>query len=340
MKKLFISVLSISFCSYSYGARPSIESIRSKLSNQNHNLSVLAAKIKDIDSKIGKRNDAYLDKIQNIEQFEQKISQMKLALKENANIISDNYASTKMALELYLLEKDDEDESDSLHEQELYEELLLKKISKFEVAQSESNELLANINMYEQKLSGIKKTEENLYQLIMRLENDKKKLSQNYISLLEKKNSSQKILDRLKAKRRVVKKKKTKSKSSKPDFLMSLPIKNFVSVKKSQKGITFKFTETTPIVAPRGGKIAYAGELASYGNVIIVDHGKEVRSVFFGDITTKAIKGSSVNTGEILGYTQAVYGEQKSLYYEIRKKNKVQNTYSWFSPANIKKLRI
>lgn len=324
-------------------ATPSIKKLRDQITNQSHKLNVLAAQIKDIDGKIGKKNDDYLEKIRSIEQFDKKIVSMKTELNESAGEISANYQKTKSAFELFLLEKTDSDHDDSLQERMIYFELLQKKIASLDSAQTESNKLLKDINLYEIQLSEMKRNEEFIYKFIVDLENSKKELSQNYMTLLESQNDSQKEFDTLRAKRRVLKKKTVKAKGKKtngPDFYMSLPLKSFSHASKSKKGITFKFNETLPITAPRDGKIAYSGELASYGNVIIIDHGREVRSVFFGDINSKVKKGSMIKTGQILGYTDASYGEQKSLYYEIRKKNKVQNTYSWFSKSNISKLKI
>ena len=79
--------------------------------------------------------------------------------------------------------------------------------------------------------------------------------------------------------------------------------------------------EISPIKAPSSGKVVYTGELASYGNIIMIDHGQDVRSVIFGDMKIKANKGDLVEKSQILGYTMADPGIEKSLYYEIRKKN-------------------
>jgi murein DD-endopeptidase MepM/ murein hydrolase activator NlpD len=337
---LFTSIL---FSSQVNAGKVSVTKLRNRISNQGHKLSLLAAQIKDVDSKIGKKNNDYLDKIRAIEQFDQKIIKMKTELGLSAKDISQSYQKAKSALELFLLEKTDDESENSLQERMIYYELLGKKISSLSSAQKESNHLLENINLYEIQLSEMKRNEEFIYRFIVDLENSKKKLSRSYISLMESKNDSQKQFDKIRAKKRVYKSKKKKLSSAKPgqpDFFMSLPLKSFSSVSKSKKGITFKFNETLPISAPKGGKVAYSGELASYGNVIIIDHGKDIRSVFFGDINSKVKKGSLIKTGQLLGYTDASYGEQKSLYYEIRKKNKVQNTYSWFSKNNIKKLKI
>lgn len=112
------------------------------------------------------------------------------------------------------------------------------------------------------------------------------------------------------------------------------PLDNFVNFTGGKKGVTFKYDSKAPIKATAGGEVVYSGELASYGKVIMVDHGHEVRSVILGDLQVKVKKGDKVSQGQILGYTMAEPGIKKSLYYEVRKKNIAQNTLQWLQNNN------
>ena len=195
--------------------------------------------------------------------------------------------------------------------------------------------------MYDQKLTTTRSNEEIIYNLIMELENKKKEMSQKYISTLESKNLIEAKLDKMKAKKVAYKKVyKNRNANGKATIAMDIPIEKFISARKGKKGIILKFTEITPIKAPSSGKIVYTGELASYGNIIIIDHGKDVRSVIFGDMKIKAKKGDLVQRTQVLGYTMADPGITKSLFYEVRKKNIAQNTLKWISPNTKKSLKI
>jgi septal ring factor EnvC (AmiA/AmiB activator) len=105
-----------------------------------------------------------------------------------------------------------------------------------------------------------------------------------------------------------------------------LPLRNYLSYKGSSKGMTFKYKKVAPVHATERGKIVYSGELSSYGKVIMIDHGHDIRSVILGDLNIKATKGSVVKKGDILGYVNSDAGITKTLYYEVRKKNIAQNT--------------
>ena len=169
----------------------------------------------------------------------------------------------------------------------------------------------------------------------MTLENQKKEASQNYISSLELKNQIEEKLENEIAMQRTSKlKNQSLSKNIDIDFDIILPIKKFTDYKGSKEGVTFKYESTEPLIACADGQVEYAGELASYGKVIILKHGQDIRSVILGEIKSKVQKGQAVRQGQIIGYTIASPGTKKSLYYEIRKKNKVQNTIAWLKSKN------
>jgi murein DD-endopeptidase MepM/ murein hydrolase activator NlpD len=194
---------------------------------------------------------------------------------------------------------------------------------------------------YEKQLLEKKKEEQEVYSLIIELENRKKDMSKKYINELEKRNIWQTKLDKSIAKAKVYRRKKSKKiAKKKTDFNFLLPIADFISAQRKKNGVSFKFSETVPVKSPGRGKVVYVGELASYGKVVIIDHGKDVRSVLFGDIVSKVAKNNTVKQGQLLGYTMGDPGTVKSVYYEVRKKNKVQNTLLWLSPNQRKSIKI
>ncbi len=309
----------------------SIKKLRDKISNESTRINKLAAQIQDIDSKISFNNDSYVQRMKDLEKLEHKVENLKFDLKKSADYISEEYIDTKKAFNLYILESTDEEAEDSLLSKNLYLDLLKKKMNELNKAQKNSKSFLKQIQNYEQSISAKKAEEETLYKLIVDLENSKKSMSQKYISLMEDKNRNQSKLNKLAAKRRAVKKVYKKKKKDGTLFKVGLPLENFINASKSKEGITFKFSETTPIKAPRAGRIVYAGQLASYGNVLIIDHGQDVRSVLLGDIVAKVKKGDRVTNSQIIGYTVADLGNVKALYFEVRKKDVVQNTVNWVS---------
>ena len=314
------------------------------MSNHTNQLNELAAKINDFDHRIGKTNNSFLSKVKNIETIERKLEKHKLSLQASAKDISNEYGQVQLAFDHYLLEKSERHNESDIKNELVHFEILAKKLKVLKKAQKESNDLLDLINQQEQLLITRKKEEQEIYALIVELENTKREMSQTYVSKMETKNRLQSSLDKAVAKRRVIRKKHKKLSKGKADFKFLLPLTDYVNVKisngKKRGGINFKYSETVPIKAPGNGKIVYTGELASYGKVLIIDHGKDVRSVLLGDIVSKVTKNAAVKEGQIVGYTMGDPGTIKTIYYEVRKKNKVQNTLLWLENDQRKSIKI
>jgi murein DD-endopeptidase MepM/ murein hydrolase activator NlpD len=341
-KKICFLLLFI-FTLPAFGGVRSIKSLRDRISNQSNQINKLAAQIQDMDSKISSNNETYVNKMKDLEGIEFTVAKLKKDLNSSAVFISNEYQYTKKAFNLYLLESSDSESEDGILSKRIYLDLLRKKMSELKTAQKDSKKFLTLIQSYEQNISETKREEESVYKLIVDLEKNKKAMSQEYVSLMERKNLNETKLDSLISKRKAVKKVyKVKNKKSllKTLFKLNLPLDTYVGASKSKEGITFKFSETTPIKAPRAGKIVYAGQLSNYGNVLIIDHGQDVRSVLLGDIVSKVKKGDSVQNDQIIGYTVADLGNVKALYFEVRKKNIVQNTVNWISKSKRVSLKI
>ena len=112
---------------------------------------------------------------------------------------------------------------------------------------------------------------------------------------------------------------------------MSSPIDDYIELKKNKEAIVYKYKNAAAVNAPSAGKIVYTGELANYGNLIMIDHGNDVKSVILADMLIKVKKGDSVKKAQVLAYTVSDPGMVKSLHYEIRKKSKPVNAFNWVS---------
>lgn len=100
-------------------------------------------------------------------------------------------------------------------------------------------------------------------------------------------------------------------------------------------GIKIQSSGAAPIKSVASGSVIYAGQFRSYGNVIIVEHGKGFFTIygFLSKISVK--KGHGVATGTILGYTgkdtqgKTMGSGKKALYFEIRFGVDAQDPLKW-----------
>ena len=340
MRKLrFIPIyFSLIVSGHTYAASK-ISKLKQKISKYNRDINLLVAKINDLESRINSSNQKYIERMKTIEGVSSELDILKASLNSAKNEISSERKKSKKAFQYYLIEKIDED-GDNFIEKSLYEDVLRTKLAALSKLQKDSKSKIMEVENLEKKFNSFKDEEETLYGLIVSLEDQKKEASQTYIDLVEQKNSDEGKLDSLIAKRRARKKvyKKVVTKKGTP-FKLALPIDSYLSAKQSKQGITLAYKETETLKAPYSGKVVYTGKLSSYGNVIILDHGHDVRSVLLGDISIKVKKGDDVSRGQVMGYTISDLGTTKNLYFEVRKKDVAQNTALWLNNnSKIKKI--
>ncbi|MGE0179190.1 MAG: murein hydrolase activator EnvC [Sphingomonas sp.] len=74
------------------------------------------------------------------------------------------------------------------------------------------------------------------------------------------------------------------------------------------RGLTLAVESGTRAVAPADGRIAYAAAFRSYGNIVIIDHGRRWTTVITGLATLDVRRGDAVARGSAIGRTGAGTG--------------------------------
>lgn len=125
---------------------------------------------------------------------------------------------------------------------------------------------------------------------------------------------------------------------AKADRIFHRPVDDFLGYTPSAKGVTFKYQAIQPVRAVGGGKVVFAGDLSTYGQVLLIDHGNDLRTVLLGKMNVRVRKDEHVRDGDILGYTINDSREPQNLYFEVRKKNTAQNTILWLDLNGVSKI--
>ncbi len=99
-------------------------------------------------------------------------------------------------------------------------------------------------------------------------------------------------------------------------------------VVRAHKGVDYAASTGTPIWAAGDGRIQFAGRKGGYGNVVTIDHGKGISTVYghMSRFGKSARAGRTVKQGDIIGYvgmTGAATGPH--LHYEYRVKGVHKN---------------
>jgi murein DD-endopeptidase MepM/ murein hydrolase activator NlpD len=330
--KVFLFAIFLSFSALAAPAK--IKHIKDKLNSQSGVIVKLGAEIKTLEKDLNVKNDLYIKKLESLKKYQTKVDDLMQELKLGQDVIYQEKEKLKRAAQAYIMEKNDQEDDNALISKVLLERSMKSKMSKLNGLKRENQRLVDIISQYSKELTQIQNEQSTLYELIISLESRKKDISQKYISTLETKNVLEEKLENELAQNKAKKSVKVSDFNLDIDFNIILPLKKFSKYQGGKEGVTFKYDSVEPLIACANGRVEYSGELASYGKVIILDHGKDIRSVILGEISSKVQKGQEVRQGQIIGYTIAKPGIKKSLYYEIRKKNKVQNTLAWLKKTN------
>lgn len=307
----------------------SISKMQENLGKSSHEIFELGAKIRSLEKQLGSKNEQYLAHLESLKKLDKFIGKIRDKISENSHQLVEEKKRVAGIYEQALLNDLDQESDVHLYKKELLLKIFEDESNQLEKIENRNKKLLTILDNYENQLFEMKQNEKAIYELIVAMENEKKNLSQNYLSKVEVKNELEKKLDiEIARNKTYVTRSRSKIKTQNLGINFQLPFEGHKNYKSSKKGISLKYEGVKPIYATADGKVAYIGRLAAYGNVIILDHGNEIRSVILGDFATKVVNGENLKKGDLVGYTKNEIGASKSLYYEIRKKNIAQNTYN------------
>ena len=104
------------------------------------------------------------------------------------------------------------------------------------------------------------------------------------------------------------------------------PVKGYIFRKKYYKGIFIRPTYRAKYIkAANSGKIIFSGFLKYYGNVIIIKHKGNYKTIYAHLKRNFVKKGQYVKKGQIIG---SIY-RNKAIYFEVRKNIKPVNVYAF-----------
>ena len=106
------------------------------------------------------------------------------------------------------------------------------------------------------------------------------------------------------------------------------------TVKKFQRGILLGPSEAATVRAAAAGSVVHAGPFRGYEELVVLDHGKGLFTVYGHLDKLSVVKGAQVEAGAVLG-TVAWQPESNraELYFEVRLDGKPEDPEGWLVPA-------
>lgn len=332
----YVFLFCLLITSHSYARKsPNRLEIGRTLKRQTLSIKEIEKTILKLERKLGSENEKYLDIIKAKTVLDKKFIKLNKEYKRREVILKKQLDENSKMMALNLVQGFNENVSAS--------DLLVKKILLKQLVKTKkqikrlihSNIILKKrMNNLKDRFYSYNKTQSFITKLLRDLENQKSILAKNYVRKIKQKESlADKIKSKRKRKRKIVLKGNDKLK-------FFSPISSYESIDYNKKGVSFKFLGKKVVRSTKAGVVVYSGKLSTYGNVIMIDHGKDTRSVILGQFKPSVKKGKKLRKGQVIGQTRHTFSSSKiagKLYFEVRKKNKVQNTILLMDKKFLKK---
>lgn len=102
------------------------------------------------------------------------------------------------------------------------------------------------------------------------------------------------------------------------------------------EGITIRTRAGAEVVAPYDGKVVYAGDFRSYGQILIIDHGGQYHTLLAGLHRIRAVVGQWVLAGEPVATMSTQDSDEPELYLELRQTGQPINPLPWLAEGERK----
>jgi septal ring factor EnvC (AmiA/AmiB activator) len=323
--------------------------MKRNLQEQNKDILKLTKEVNNVEVTLGMNNKKYLKLAEERAKIEESLASARRNADFDSETLKKSYTQTKSLLMGVLLNKlENTERSSDMLARKIMIERLQKKLVDLDGMMKSNKDLQTNVDGLYAKLQESMDTEKELLTVMGELEERKRTLRESLSSqtkstenakqrLDEEKNKlamNQKSIQREKAREQlapvqITEEIKIPSQPTAADQFRG-PISSYQNIEYQKKGVTYNFHGKNEIRAPRSGKVVYTGALANYGNVLMIDHGNDTRTVLLGQFEYAVKNGDSVQEFQLVGHTNPRsnngLGEGR-IYFEVRKKNLAQNTY-------------
>lgn len=342
---------------YVENSKETVLDLKRKLEDQVRNLKRLQTDVKDVEYTLVLNTKKYQKLVEDRSKIEADLQEAKKNLDLESENLKRNFQQTKSILSGVILHRLDKNENSSdLLSKKILVEMLQKRIVDLGDLIRSNNAMKKDLSAMEEQYQNSLSTEKELVQIVKEMEMRKNDLRESERLEVERKVELEKKFSDVKNRQAIERasenKKRLKErlkdvqlteeivvadtlKKSVPAEevtagLFQTPLKSFQDFTYEKKGITYRFNGKNEIRSPRSGSVVYTGVLSTFGNIVMIDHGDDSRSVLLGHYDYYVKNGDKVELGALIGHTKSTNVNPDAdgkLYYEIRKKNLAQNTY-------------
>ena len=330
------------------GGVENIVEMKKRLNEQNKLIVSLTKEVSEVDVSLGLNNKKYLKLAEERARLEEALTNAKKNADLDNESLKKSYTQTKNLLMAALLNKLENTENPSaLLSRKILIDNLQRRLSDLAGVMKENKGVRDDVEALQEKLQNSMETEKDLLAVMNELEQRKRELRTELERQGQEKNATQSKFDEVKNKLAMTRMSTQKAKQREQLAPLQIteeikipsqplsgetfypPIYAHQGIEYKKAGVTFNFQGKNEVRATRAGKIAHTGPLGSYGNVVIIDHGNETRTILLGQFDASVNVGDNVKETQVVGHTKPSSGAlgDGRIYFEVRKKNLAQNTY-------------
>ena len=323
--------------------------MKRKLQEQNKDILRLTKEVSNVEVTLGINNKKYLQLAQERARIEESLASARRNADFDSETLKKSYDQTKALLMGVLLNKlENTERSSDMLARKVMIEKLQRKLVDLDGMMKANKTLQSDVDSLYAKLQESMDTEKELLSVMGELEERKRTLrdtlalqtknseevkqrfdeEKNKLAMNQKEVQRSKVREQL-APVQITEEIKIPSQPLAEDQFRT-PIASYQNMEYQKKGVTYNFQGKNEVRAPKGGKVVYTGALANYGNVLMIDHGNDTRTVLLGQFNYAVKNGDAVKEFQVVGHTNPRsnngLGEGR-IYFEVRKNNLAQNTY-------------
>ncbi|MDC0253599.1 M23 family metallopeptidase [Bacteriovoracales bacterium] len=292
------------------------DKFKNKLLAQEKKIISLKKTFINLEKSLGKNNKSFSKIEKEKNSLENSMFFLRSELDKNELLLKNKIFKTRRMFSDFILHSFEKDQDfEFLIQKEFYSSSLKKNMTEIQLNIDFNLRLKKEIKNLISKFKNYEKVQKNLMNLLVTMERERKQVKGKYNFLMR-------------TKKKLESKYKRFGKSIKRPFYsgkLRLPLTKYFKIKYKEKGITFFYNKKGPVFSSEKGKVVYSGQLSTYGEVIIIDHGHETKTVLLGKFLSLPEKGTRVKKGQIISYLDSK-NKIRKLYFEVRKMGKVQNT--------------
>lgn len=309
----------------------SVSELKKMMADQHTRVLTLQSHIQELESKLNQGNKRYKSVYSTRREIEILVGNIETDLNKLKEVQEEQQNKLGPCLKVMALESlNTQGDLESLVLQKILKKNLDKITEQMKVTLAQRSDLDKKLGNLKEKAMGLDQTETEILGILGKLEQEKMNLVKDYLedkkdleriqSQLDQRLASIKV-DKIKNENKV-----EKNSEKNRDLKFRPPLDEFAKLSYEKKGITYRYRGKTVVLAPQKGKVIYKGRLSTYGNVVMIDHGDETRTVLLGEFNPIVEKGDLVESGQNVGLTREELTSEGSIYFEVRKKDKAMNT--------------